>query len=599
MMAQLHNMQPVRGVVNITDGRSIYNGRPVIGVRIAGNGVPFTGNKIVFGVDVLADGATMHNDQPVCGVVLIEDGSDLHNMQEVIPVSVLSGSLGGGGGGGDFSARNADILFQGHSLVDNRLMHAFRSWNEQASVAANVQQTVIIGAPSWYIWSNSATATGVDSRAYLVSPGTDAFVYAEGGPLDATGGSAAAPKLPIDYGNRWCQLAWENAARPLLYAIWPYTNTGTTEYQTEFPADPFGAMTDWRAKIDTLRGQYERIIGYVHARAPVGAAPFRLVPADALMAELYDTALAGNLIGVGSTQAAFYAAMFTDNIHLTVYGWYAVACLHYACVYGQSPVGLSTIWEDDFEGLYAPMPTGPQAAQLQAIAWAVAQADPLGPWGAQIPDDPYAASGGGGVAWWTPNSNDHMVSGNPQTVTAMTVAMSFRFGAGDMDVSGAAPDLLFSEQFVRLQVSGGDDATGRGLACQLVTTGWSQTDLGALASNFMAVDEVQNVVLIYSAAGLPSGNTAEVWVNETLVLSTAAAIPNVGMQKARVMSNGAQINVPPNQGDTQGWWISYTTAVPAATMFADLFDGANGIRDDLSGNVIADVTPDYVQIGPL
>ena len=505
-------------------------------------------------------------------------------------------AFAGGGPVGGLSARNSDILFQGHSLVDNRLMHAFRSWNEQATVTANVQQTVIIGAPSWYIWGNSTGATGVDSRVYLETPGVDVFVYAEGGPLDATGGSVLSPSLPLDYGNRWCQLAWANGARPLLYAIWPYTNTGTPEYEAAFPADPYKDMTDWRAKIDTVRGQYERIVGYVHAQMPEGAEPLRLVPADALMATLYDTALAGNLIGVTATQAGFYEAMFTDNIHLTVYGWYAVACLQYACIYGVSPVGLSTVWEDDFEGLYSPMPTGPQAAQLQAIAWAVAQADTLGPYGAQVPDDPYAG-GVGGVEWWAPNSNDHMVSGNSQTVTAMTVAMSFRFGAGDMDVSGAAPDLLFSEQFVRLQVSGGDDATGRGLACQLVTTGWSQTDLGAVASNFMAVDEVQNVVLIYDAAGLPSGNSAEVWVNGDLVLSTTASIPNVGMQDARVMSNGAQINVPPNQGDTQGWWISYTTAIPAVTIFADLFDGTNGLRD-LTSTVIGGVTPDAVQIGP-
>ena len=500
-----------------------------------------------------------------------------------------------------FTARDGAILFQGHSLVDNRLMHAFRSWNEQASVTADVQQTVIIGAPSWYIWDHSTEATGVDSRAYLVTPGVDAFVYAEGGPLDATGGTAVSPALPIDYGNRWSQLAWANGARPLLYSIWPYTNTGSSEYQTAFPSDPYKEMTDWRAKIDTLRPDYARIVGYVHARTPEGAAPFRLVPADALMAILYDTCLAGNLIGVSASQAGFYAAMFTDNIHLTVYGWYAVACLHYACVYGQSPVGLSTVWEDDFEGLYSPMPTGPQAAQLQAIAWAVAQADPLGPWGAQIPDDPYAETGGGAAAeWWTPATSPQIIGPAADTaVTQGTLAWAYRWTGTELSASPPTPRMFTSDQFSFVEIAGGDDTTGRGIGSSLVNSSWGSITMANQGgyNNWLMPDVTHNFVLVWTSAGtLSGGMTCQLWWNGVLVRGSTSALSNVGMQGTVMFGNygGAIVN----PGETQGWWYSNDTAMDPAVLFADLFDGTSGLRDLAAPVTISGTTPDVVQIGP-
>ena len=498
----------------------------------------------------------------------------------------------------DFIARNGSVLFQGHSLVDNRLMHAFRSWNEQASVTADIQQTVIIGSPSWYIWDHSAEATGVDSRAYLETPGVDAFVYAEGGPLDAVGGSAVSPALPIDYGNRWSQLAWANNARPLLYAIWPYTDTGSPEYQTAFPSDPYKEMTDWRAKISTLRDDYARILGYVHARMPEGAEPFRLVPADMLMAELYDTCLAGNLIGVGATQEDFYAAMFTDNIHLTVYGWYAVACLHYACVYGQSPVGLSTVWEDDFEGLYSPMPTGPQAAQLQAIAWSVAQTDDFGPWGTVFPPDPYEGTGSGDAAeWFSPATSPEITSGSLPPVTSATLAWSYRYGVEALNAP-ATPNMFTSDEFSFISVAGGDDSGGRGIGSQIVNSSWGSVTMTVQGgfTNFMTPGNTYNFVFLFSGAGaLSGGMTCQLWCNGDLVRGTTNAIANAQMHGLQMLGDHNGVNV--NPGETQGWWWKANTVVDQATLFSDLFDGANGIRN-LADTTIGGVTPDAVQIGP-
>lgn len=297
-----------------------------------------------------------------------------------IAILALGGGYQGGAPNEPQPARDSAILFQGHSLVDDFLWHAFRSWDAQAAIVADIAQSIIIGSPTNYFWDNSTGAKGVDSRAYLVAPGTDQYVYAEAGPVQALGGSAAAPTYPLDYGNRFVQLAWANGARPLHYIIWPTTRTGTEPYQST-PGDWNGDQNptmEWRAKLDFNRAHYEAIIGYVQARAPVGAKAFRAIPGDALMAALCDTAAAGNLIGVGSTRAEFYTAMFSDDIHLTTFGKYAVACLHFACIFRQSPVGLSNVWLNEWDVAYSNMPTEAQAAQLQGIAWTVAQADDLG-----------------------------------------------------------------------------------------------------------------------------------------------------------------------------------------------------------------------------
>lgn len=515
--------------------------------------------------------------------------------------SVMALKVGSSG----FSARNASFLLLGHSLMDTKPRDALRSWNAQASITTDGQQAITPGASLAYQWDNMPPATGVDARAYLASPTVDVFVAAEAGPITALGGSAGAPTLPLQYGDLWMQLAWANGTRPLLMAIWPYTTTGTPGYISGIGAS--NGDTDptmlWRPKLDYLRAHYEAIIGYIHARMPVGAAPLRLVPGDALMAALYDAALAGNLTGVAATESAFFSAVFdtgeVDPIHLTLYGWYAVCCLHYACIYGQSPGGLSNGWTDQWDVPYAGMPSPTQAAELQAIAWSVAQADALGPWGAQIPADPYAGAGGGAATWWTPVTSPQITGPAADTaITNGTLAWSYRYDAGNL-ASPPTPRLFTSDQFSFVEIAGGDDTGGRGIGSQMTTSGWSSVSLSNQNgyTNWLMPGVAHNFVLLLSSAGaLSGGMTCQLWHNGNLVRGSTSAMADIGMQGLRMFGDYGGANV--NPGETQGWWYSNDTAMDPATMFSDLFDGANGMRD-LASTVIGGVTPDAVQIGPV
>lgn len=525
------------------------------------------------------------------------------------PIRVWTGTewraTGAPAGPAAFSARDASFLLLGHSLMDTKPRDALRSWNTQASITADGQQTITPGASLAYQWDNMPPATGVNARSYLASPGVDVFVAAEAGPITALGGSAGSPTLPLEYGDLWMQLAWANGTRPLLMAIWPYTNTGTPGYISGIGAS--NGDTDptmlWRPKLDHLRAHYEAIIGYIHARMPEGGAALRLVPGDALMAALYDAALAGDLTGVAATESAFFDTVFdtgeTNPIHLTLYGWYAVCCLHYACIYGQSPVGLSTSWTDQWDVPYSGMPSPTQAAELQAIAWSVAQADPLGPFGSQIPDDPYASAGGGGAAdWWAPATAQQITTLADPFVTSATLAWSYRYAAGTID-GAASHDLFATDQFCFVNLNGGSDGGGRGIGSLLVNDSWSNSvsmaDEPGFGTFLMPATTYNFVLLISSAGALSGGHTAELWVNGSLVRSTSAALSNVGLRDMYMLASRGGAAITP--GETQGWWYSRTTVVPAATMFADLFNGADGLRD-LTSAVIGGVTPDVVRIGP-
>lgn len=497
----------------------------------------------------------------------------------------------------------SDILVMGHSLVDDRIMDALRSWAMLDGRAVDIRQGITPGASAAWHWDH-APAKGVEGRAWLAAPGVDLFSYAEAGPLNALTGSAEAPSLPIDYGNRWAQAAWANGARPFVVEIWPYIDSGLPGYigSERSGGEPLEALL-WRPKLAALRAHYEGIIGYAQARAPEGAEPFRLIPGGALLAALHDAALAGALTGIEPTEAAFFTAVFSDDIHLTPYGWYALACLYYACFYQRSPLGLGRVWyHSDWEGqiAYDGLPTAVQAAELQAIAWAVAQADPLGPLKATVPADPYATTGTGGAAeWWAPADHPLQLAVPAETpaVTAATLAWSFRYSAGAFDTGGLPTEFFFGSQFSKINLVGGDDATGRGLGSELVNADWSQiVTLANVApwDNFLRPGEVYGfALLIDAAAGLSGGDTVQLWVNGALVKRFAGALSNIMLARLHMFANYDGTAFTP--GETQGWWISLTTAVPVATLQAELFDAA-GLRT-LDATTIGGVSPDWMQIG--
>lgn len=204
------------------------------------------------------------------------------------------------------------------------------------------------------------------------------------------------------------------------------------------------------------------------------------------------------------------------------------------------------------------------------------------------------------ASWFSPVLNTEIIGPSADTaVTQGTLAWSYRWTAGELD-SPTTPRLFTSDQFSFIEIAGGNDSTGRGIGSQLVNSSWSNivsmSDQGGYTSWLMP-GTTHNFVLIWDAAGtLSGGMTCQLWHNGNLVRGSTSALSNVGMQGTVMFGDYGGANV--NPGETQGWWYSNDTAMAPATLFSDLFDGANGLRDLAAPVTISGTTPDVVYISP-
>ncbi len=147
-----------------------------------------------------------------------------------------------------------------------------------------------------------------------------------------------------------------------LYEVWHCINSGTP---TACPWD-VDANT-WRPRLDDDLPMWESVVDTLNSRFKPKK-PVRLIPGGQGMAALYDAVIAGTVPGVSSLDD-----LFSDDIHINGIASYFVSCIHFATIYGQSPVGLpnelTSMWGDPFDE----NPTPEQASRLQEIAWHVVQ----------------------------------------------------------------------------------------------------------------------------------------------------------------------------------------------------------------------------------
>jgi hypothetical protein len=108
---------------------------------------------------------------------------------------------------------------------------------------------------------------------------------------------------------------------------------------------------------------YRTILKRWNKLAP-GNKPVGIIPADQALLALEATIKAGRMPGVSE----FGQFTFSDGLHLTPAGAYLVSLTHYACVFGESPVGKVT---------WATSHLSPEQARvLQELAWSTVTSDP-------------------------------------------------------------------------------------------------------------------------------------------------------------------------------------------------------------------------------
>lgn len=142
-----------------------------------------------------------------------------------------------------------------------------------------------------------------------------------------------------------------------LYEDWHCIKSGTpTGCDYDIDANP------WRQRLDDDLPMWESIVDTLNNRFNP-ANPVCLIPAGQGLARLYDAIEAGEIPGISSM-----VDLFSDDIHLNDVGKYFVACVHFAMIHNENPIGLTNQlqvwWGGDFDA-----PTTQQAKKFQEIAW--------------------------------------------------------------------------------------------------------------------------------------------------------------------------------------------------------------------------------------
>ncbi len=246
--------------------------------------------------------------------------------------------------------------FLGHSLVNIQMPAIVHSLALDAGYATDDYDYQIgIGANLAYQWNPPYTEQGIIYNVALPSGIYDNFVFTEAVPL----------KGHLQYSNTdefadslyQLAVAGNSSIKTYLYETWHCNNSGL----------PGGCAWDpestipWRTRITEDLDDWESVVDSLLTKNPTGE--YYVVPGGQGMGRLYDAIMANSIPGIDSVEQ-----FFLDDIHLTYEGNYFIACVMFATLYGESPVGLTNQAYDE-DNLPFPVIDLTRAALFQQIAW--------------------------------------------------------------------------------------------------------------------------------------------------------------------------------------------------------------------------------------
>jgi Secretion system C-terminal sorting domain len=255
-------------------------------------------------------------------------------------------------------SQDVNPFYIGHSLINFDLPAMVDGLALNAGKNSAYGQQIINGAPLKFNYDNHATAEGTSFKTAFPNGGYNALVVTEGIPLQGNITFNDTNKYAVDF---YSFAKDNNNAIPVKYYIyetWHCTTTGT----------PTGCSYDnnddlaWQPRLQSDLPLWTGILNHVKTQFPNDA--INMVPAGQAFYKLTSRINAGTLPGITS-----FTDLFRDDIHLTNKGNYFVACVMYATLFKQSPVGLTTVLNNRFETPFTDMPTSEQALVMQEVAW--------------------------------------------------------------------------------------------------------------------------------------------------------------------------------------------------------------------------------------
>jgi hypothetical protein len=189
-----------------------------------------------------------------------------------------------------------------------------------------------------------------------------------------------AEQIPIQeviYGSPWgCDLTSVTAVDN-FYDMAKGGNPNARMYLMEFHNEvdftgptPFQTWTQLNQNMRPLWEQVADSVGLINNGQVC------IVPVAAAFQAMADSVFAGSFPGITNWNNLFDPNDPAEaTIHPTEVTYYLVACVHYASIFGQSPVGL-TNETFSIQGWGFDPPTPQQALMMQQIAWEIVSNDP-------------------------------------------------------------------------------------------------------------------------------------------------------------------------------------------------------------------------------
>jgi hypothetical protein len=233
------------------------------------------------------------------------------------------------------AAKTVTTFHIGNSLTDTVV-----PWMEPIAASAGeplqFHRFTIPGAPTDWLWEHPGSGFGDNrvAQAFLIhAPITHIFTQ----PFAGHGRSV---ENEADYSRRFYDEARKHSPdiQAWLYVQWPDKAFGDAWSKGEGSAKGIPgivAARSWEGAIPNFLRYAEAVQARIQKDGYAGK-PVRIVPAGAALATLKTEIESGKVPGMKD----FFGECFSDDLHLSPKGAYLVSLVHYACIYGKSPVGV-------------------------------------------------------------------------------------------------------------------------------------------------------------------------------------------------------------------------------------------------------------------
>jgi hypothetical protein len=270
-----------------------------------------------------------------------------HCIAAAAALAALALGLAGEAGAAAAPSARVRAFFSGHSLLDNPLPDWVELIATSRGETLGWEEQLVLGSPIRVrTKGNDPNAAGYPGYALGKSKsGGRIDVLAElARPTQLAPGEKYQRLVITERNDLLGTIKWENTIEHLRHfhdrLVEQDAHASTLLYQVWPDIDKTRADA-WLAYVEREIFVWECVAERVNQTLAADGRSDRIgvVPGGLALAELVKRALAGGVPGIEGARAARLDAIFGDEVHLNPVGVYLLAAVHYAALFGKSPVG--------------------------------------------------------------------------------------------------------------------------------------------------------------------------------------------------------------------------------------------------------------------